>query len=108
MHDARTLADDGRREVVIKRGARGATSISSSGTLHEPALDVRAIDPVGAGDSFVAGYLVALLDGDSPAARLKMGCATGAFAASRLGDWECLPRRDDLELLLQESGTTLR
>lgn len=108
MHDVMTLADDGRREVVIKRGARGATSISSSGILHEPALSVRAIDPVGAGDAFVAGYLVARLDGADPAARLKMGCATGAFAASRLGDWECLPRRDDLDLLVQESGTTLR
>jgi 2-dehydro-3-deoxygluconokinase len=108
MHDAMTLADDGRREVVIKRGARGATSISSSGILHEPALSVRAIDPVGAGDAFVTGYLVACLDGEEPAGRLKMGCATGAFAASRLGDWECLPRRDDLDLLAQESGTTLR
>ncbi|HEY5304041.1 MAG TPA: sugar kinase [Acidimicrobiales bacterium] len=108
MHDAMILADDGRREVVIKRGARGATSISSSGVLHEPALSVRAVDPVGAGDAFVAGYLVAHLDGEDPAARLKMGCATGAFAASRLGDWECLPRRDDLDLLVHESGATLR
>jgi 2-dehydro-3-deoxygluconokinase len=108
MRDVTALADDGRREVVIKRGLRGATSITPSGILNEPAVRVRAVDPVGAGDAFVAGYLVAALDGEDSAGRLKMGCATGAFAASRLGDWECLPRRDDLELLSRESGTTLR
>jgi 2-dehydro-3-deoxygluconokinase len=108
MSDAMALSDGGRREVVIKRGQRGATSISSTGVLDEPAVSVRAVDPVGAGDAFVAGYLVALLDGVDIANRLKMGCASGAFAASRMGDWECLPCRDDLDLLLQESGTTHR
>jgi 2-dehydro-3-deoxygluconokinase len=106
--DVIALSDGGRREVVIKRGSRGATAHSSSGVLDEPAVSVHAVDPVGAGDAFVAGYLVALLDGADAAQRLKMGCASGAFAASRVGDWECLPRRDDLELLFQESGTTLR
>jgi 2-dehydro-3-deoxygluconokinase len=106
--DALALAHDGRREVVIKRGSRGATSITSTGVLDEPAFKVHAVDPVGAGDAFVAGYLVALLDGADVAQRLRLGCASGAFAASRMGDWECLPRRDDLDLLLQESGTTLR
>jgi 2-dehydro-3-deoxygluconokinase len=108
LADALALAEDGRREVVIKRGSRGATSITSTGVLDEPAFKVHAVDPVGAGDAFVAGYLVALLDGADVAQRLRLGCASGAFAASRMGDWECLPRRDDLDLLLQESGTTLR
>jgi 2-dehydro-3-deoxygluconokinase len=106
--EALKLSDGGRREVVIKRGARGATSYSLQGVLDESALSVRAIDPVGAGDAFVAGYLVALVEGAQAAGRLQMGCATGAFAASRYGDWECLPRRDDLDLLSHESGTTLR
>lgn len=108
LNDARVLADEGRREVVIKQGSRGATSISSAGVLSEPAVAVRAVDPVGAGDAFVAGYLVAALGGQDSAGRLKMGCATGAFAASNFGDWECLPRRDDVDLMFRESGTTLR
>jgi 2-dehydro-3-deoxygluconokinase len=106
--DPVALSEEGRREVVITRGSRGATAITSSGTVDEAAVSVHAVDPVGAGDAFVAGYLVALLDGVDPHQRLKMGCVSGAFAASRMGDWECLPHRDDLELLLHESGTTLR
>src|ERR1700722_325168 len=106
--DVLALPEDRGREVVIKRGSRGATSITSTGVLDEPAFKVHAVDPVGAGDAFVAGYLVALLDGADVAQRLRLGCASGALAASRMGDWECLPRRDDLDLLLQEPGTTLR
>jgi 2-dehydro-3-deoxygluconokinase len=90
------LSDGGVREVVVKQGSRGATSFTTEGVFVEPAFSVRAVDPVGAGDAFVAGYLVAMLDGFGPPERLKMGCATGAFAASNFGDWECLPRRDDI------------
>jgi len=108
LDDAKMLADGGLREVVVKQGSRGATSFSEEGMLVEPAVAVRAVDPVGAGDAFVAGYLVAKLDGLNPAGRLRTGCATGAFAASNFGDWECLPRRDDVELMFRESGTTLR
>ena len=108
VEDARELSEGGRREVVVKQGSRGATSFTTSGELVEPAREVRAVDPVGAGDAFVAGYLVAKLDGLDAIGRLKMGCATGAFAASNYGDWECLPHRDDLEMMMHESGTTLR
>lgn len=108
LDEAKKLAQRGPREVIVKQGSRGATSFSIEGTLVEPAVNIRAVDPVGAGDAFVAGYLVATLDGLDLAGRLRMGCATGAFAASHYGDWECLPRRDDLEMLWRESGTTLR
>lgn len=108
LEEASKLAQAGRREVVVKQGSRGATSFTTSGVLFEPAVEVHAVDPVGAGDAFVAGYLVAMLDGLDPLARLKMGCATGAFAASNYGDWECLARRDDIEMMLRRPGTTLR
>ena len=51
---------------------------------------------MGAGDAFVAGYLVALLDGLPAAERLQLGSRCGAFACLGPGDWESLPRRADL------------
>jgi 2-dehydro-3-deoxygluconokinase len=105
---ARRLAGDGDRTVVVKRGPKGAFSVSPEGINEEPAPSVTAIDPVGAGDAFVAGYLAATLDGlDSPGC-LSMGCATGAFAVTVVGDWEGLPDRQDLVLMSQQEGTTLR
>jgi 2-dehydro-3-deoxygluconokinase len=97
-------------ELVIKRGARGASVHPADGrpALHRPAVPVRALDPVGAGDAFVAGYLTALLEGASFEARLRLACLTGAFAVTVPSDWSGLPTRDELALLDAEAGTTLR
>ncbi|MHA6761863.1 sugar kinase [Streptacidiphilus sp. PAMC 29251] len=95
-------------ELVVKRGARGATLHTAAEVLHQPAVPVRAVDPVGAGDAFVAGYLAGLLDGSPAAERLRLGCLTGAFAVSVPSDWSGLPTRDELHLLSAAPGTTLR
>lgn len=98
----------GGAEVVVKQGEQGAVAVTAEAVVSAPAVPVAAIDPVGAGDAFVAGYLAALLDGDDVDTRLAQGCACGAFAVSVLGDWEGLPSRADLALLDHRAGTTLR
>jgi 2-dehydro-3-deoxygluconokinase len=111
---ARELARKGQvssgpREVVIKRGSRGAAVYTADGAAYEhPALPVTAVDPVGAGDAFAAGYLAGFLNGQGPQARLSLGCTLGAFAVSSAGDWEGLPKPDELVLLDAEDGTTQR
>ncbi len=105
---AQRLSGGGERTVVVKRGGKGALSVGEDGVHEAPAPSVPVVDPVGAGDAFVAGYLAALLDGLDAAGRLAFGCSTGAYAVTMLGDWEGLPTRDDLELMQQPEGTTLR
>jgi 2-dehydro-3-deoxygluconokinase len=94
--------------LVVKRGARGAGLHTADGPLHQRAVPVRAVDPVGAGDAFVAGYLAGLLDGSPAPERLRLACLTGAFAVSVPSDWSGLPTRDELHLLTAPPGTTLR
>lgn len=103
----RLLVDKGARAVVIKRGAAGACSVTAAGVFDAPAVAVQALDPVGAGDAFVGGYLVACLEDADEQERLALGCAVGAFAVSSIGDWEGLPSRSDLKLLGAD-GTTER
>src|SRR5579875_2480307 len=98
---AKEIGADGP-EVVVKQGSDGACAVTADAVVSAPAVPVSAIDPVGAGDAFVAGYLAARLDGGGVEARLAQGCACGAFAVSVLGDWEGLP------LLDHRAGTTLR
>ena len=99
----------GVREVVVKRGAAGAGVHTADGRWETPAVPVTSIDTVGAGDAFTAGYLSALLDGADVAGRLQRGALAGAFAVSTAGDWEGLPRRDELALLgATPGGTTQR
>lgn len=96
---AEGLLESGVREVVVKLGAGGATAWTADGQCHVDAVPVTAIDTVGAGDAFVAGYLSALLDGEDVPARLHRGALLGAFAVSTAGDWEGLPQRSELGLL---------
>ncbi|MFJ3591212.1 sugar kinase [Streptomyces sp. NPDC090231] len=103
-----SLLDQGVGEVVIKRGADGAEVFHRGGSFALAAVAVPVRDTVGAGDAFVAGYLSALLDGEPVEARLDRAVTTGAFAVASSGDWEGLPRRDELGLLRVPPGATLR
>lgn len=94
----REVALRGPREVVLKQGAAGATSLVDGDLLSEPAQPATVVDTVGAGDAFVAGYLAARLDGRPPRERLRLGSAVGAFCVGVRGDWEGLPRREELTL----------
>ncbi|MGW8762631.1 sugar kinase [Streptomyces sp. NPDC055815] len=102
---ARALARLGPRQTVLKLGARGALAVVDDELHHRPAVPVTAVDPVGAGDAFVSGYLSAVLDGAPPAERLRLGALCGAFAVSVPGDWEGLPRRTELGLLSAQDIT---
>jgi 2-dehydro-3-deoxygluconokinase len=102
------LLDLGVSEVVVKRGAAGAAVHTADGLLEAPAIPVTCVDTVGAGDAFTAGYLSARLDGEDVAGRLKRGILAGAFAISTRGDWEGLPRREELALLDAARGSTQR
>jgi 2-dehydro-3-deoxygluconokinase len=96
---ARQLATYGAPQVVIKRGRHGCVALIDEQVHECAALAVRAVDPVGAGDAFVAGYLADLITGQPAVTRLATANATGAFAVTVSGDWEGLPRREELALL---------
>ncbi|HWH00975.1 MAG TPA: sugar kinase [Pilimelia sp.] len=103
---ARALAALGPRRVVVKRGAHGAVAVADDAVHTAPAHPVEAVDPVGAGDAFAAGYLAEELAGCDAAACLATATAAGAFAVTVSGDWEGLPERADLALL--DAGEAVR
>ena len=89
----------GAREVVCTEGAEGARALRD-GVVHRVAAHpVHAVDVLGAGDAFVAGYLVARLSDRPVPERLELGATLGAFAVSTRGDWEGLPRPAELGLV---------
>jgi 2-dehydro-3-deoxygluconokinase len=102
------LLAGGVRDVVVKRGADGASLHTAAGQWAAAAHQVPVVDTVGAGDAFTAGYLSALLDDLPPADRLPRAVACGAFAVATGGDWEGLPTRNDLALLDLAAGAVLR
>jgi 2-dehydro-3-deoxygluconokinase len=102
---ATALAELGPSEVVVKRGRYGATARIEGAVIDVPAVPVVAVDTVGAGDAFVAGYLASRMTGRDAHERLSTAAVTGAFAVTVPGDWEACPRPHELTLLT--SGETV-
>jgi 2-dehydro-3-deoxygluconokinase len=84
------------RELVVTRGAKGASATVAGMRYDSPAAPVNVVDPAGAGGAFVAGYLSALLEELHPTARLRRGAALAAFTVSSPSHWQGLPTRDEL------------
>ena len=96
---ARALAHLGPSQAVVKCGADGAVAVVD-GEVHVTAgILIAPHDTVGAGDAFVAGYLTELALRRSVETRLLTAVTTAAFVCLSPGDWEGLPRREELELL---------
>ncbi|ETK34182.1 sugar kinase [Microbispora sp. ATCC PTA-5024] len=83
-------------ELVVTRGAKGASATVDGLRYDTQAAPVTALDPTGVGGAFTAGYLSALLDGLHPADRLKRGIALAAFAVASPSSWQGLPTRGEL------------
>jgi len=98
----------GAREVVVKNGAEGATAYDAERSVTAPAKPVTVVDSIGAGDAFSAGYLSGWLDGLPLEERMERAVVLGAFAVASRGDWEGLPRRDELGLIDLASGDAVR
>ncbi|MGO1768367.1 MAG: sugar kinase [Microbacterium sp.] len=106
--DPAELLAAGVDEVVLKDGARGARAHTADGETASSAKAVRAVDAVGAGDAFSAGYLSGVLDGGSVSERLERATRLGAFAVTSRGDWEGLPTRGELAMLDDADGAVAR
>lgn len=71
----------GPATVIVKDGEIGATALLANGdTIFEPAPVIDVIEPVGAGDAFAAGYLLALILGETESERLLSGHAAAGRA----------------------------
>jgi sugar/nucleoside kinase (ribokinase family) len=74
--------------LVVKLGRQGALAQRGTERFVSPAIKVESVDPVGAGDSFDAGFLHEYLRGGDLSACLAAGNLAGAFSTTRPGGVE--------------------
>jgi sugar/nucleoside kinase (ribokinase family) len=74
--------------VVVKLGREGALAQRGTERFLSPARTVEAVDAVGAGDSFDAGFLHQYVRGADLPACLTAGNLAGAFSTTRSGGTE--------------------
>jgi fructokinase len=71
--------------VCVTRGKNGAILYYKNQFIEHPGFSVKAVDTVGAGDSFLSSLIANLMQNKSPEKALEKACATGAFVASKMG-----------------------
>jgi sugar/nucleoside kinase (ribokinase family) len=74
--------------VVMKRGEKGALARQGSETFEASSPRVAAVDTIGAGDSFDAGFLHQFIRGAKIEECLRYGNLTGALSTTRSGGTE--------------------
>jgi 6-phosphofructokinase 2 len=97
---AQAIVDDGGCEVmVVSLGAAGVLFVTKNNRQRFRAPTVPIKSKVGAGDSTVAGIVLALVRGWDLAEAVRFGVAAGAAAVMTPGSQLC--RRDDTERLYE-------
>jgi 2-dehydro-3-deoxygluconokinase len=86
--------------ITLLQGQDGST-VLDDGRLWQPSrrFAVQMVDPIGAGDAYVAGFLWATLRGCAPQEVVDTAAATAALKCSTWGDIALISARDVTEAL---------
>jgi len=110
-----TILKYGPRMVVVTRGKRSCFFNNGELSLEIPGFEAKVVDTTGAGDAFVGGLLVKILDRhkdsknifsiEEQEAReiLKFAHACGAVTVTRKGVIPALPTREEVERFLKQN-----
>jgi len=88
--------------LVVKMGEEGALAVRGQERFTSPAVKVRFVDPVGAGDSFDAGFLSQYVRGADLPTCLLWGNLAGALSTTMPGGTEAFRDREHREAFLRE------
>lgn len=86
--------------ITLLQGRDGAT-VLDSGRIWRPSVrhTVHVVDPIGAGDAYVAGYIWATLRGRSVQEAVDIAATVGALKCSTWGDVALINERDVIDAL---------
>ena len=104
--------------VVVTRGMEGAVAFDGANLLEHSGYAVDAVDPVGAGDAFVAGLLGGILERSDARGYLRLDSAArapmlehalevanvcGALTCTRHGDTAAMPSMMEVHRFLRDT-----
>jgi len=97
----RSLMALGPRNVLLKRGERGAYIATEDGIRAAvPAYAVDAVDTTAAGDAFNGAFAVGLARGSSPQEAAQFASAAAAISVTRHGALPSMPTQAEVEAFL--------
>ena len=99
---AKALLALGVENVILTLGAKGVVWASKDGLRMIPALRVRVVDSVGAGDAFNAGLAVGLSEKRSLAEAIALGVTAASLSTQKRETIDSYPNREQLDKRIAE------
>jgi ribokinase len=107
---AQVLLARGAKNVIVTLGNKGALLVSGNQTTQVNAYKVDVVDTTAAGDAFIGGFAIKILESDSLLSNVrqlaaslqiieavKYANACGALAATKFGAQPSLPTKEEVE-----------
>jgi len=92
----------GIKEVIVKRGNKGASYYSAHEEQHVDSYQVNEIDPTGAGDCFGGAYIACRSQGFSVADALTYANVCGALSVTKKGPMEGTSNIDEIRNFIRQ------
>ena len=102
LDKARELANSSASIVIYKMGEHGAVTMIGGAEFKTGIFPVTALKPVGAGDSFMGGFIASLASGFPLEDAVIRGSACAAIVVTRVGCAPAMPSLAELNTFLSE------
>lgn len=93
---AKVLLEKGCQNVIVTLGKEGSLLVNKEGTTLVPAYVVKAIDTVGAGDSFTGSLSAMIEQGKSLKEAMQIATAVAALEVQKSGAIPAMPYKKDV------------
>jgi len=100
----RVLGKRNIKHLIITRGAASTICITRDDCFDVPALQVRPVDTVGAGDAFTGTFVACRAQGADFLTSVRYANCAGALATLKPGAQESIPTRKATERALRRSA----
>lgn len=99
-----TIADLPVPQLLVTKGAEGASLRIDGAVIEQPAFAVKALDTTGAGDTFLGAFLARHASGTDAGEAMRFAAAAAALQVTRPGAAAAIPHRDDVLRFLSEAN----
>lgn len=93
----RSIAGPSSTWLAVTHGSNGIFHRKGGQVVHEPAFPVRAVDTLGAGDTWHGAFAVALAEGASEDQAIRFASAAAALKCLRFGGRDGAPARSEVD-----------
>lgn len=83
----RNIHSQGSKVVIVTRGSNGSMAFDGKQFYHQGIISCPVVDTIGAGDSYIAGFLYGIGTGKSIPEAMAMGARNSAVTIQYAGAW---------------------